>query len=202
MSVYALILAAGASRRFGPEHDKLVVEWRGRPLIEHVLIALEEARAKNLLEGGIVMRSPRGDRVSALAAAHGFDSVEVPTAGLGLSESIKVGFDALDATPPSITAALVCLGDQPRLRLEVIHALIDVASDSPSALVRPRYQDAPAEPGHPIVIGRDHWHLASRGSGDRGLDPILAERGLRWTWIEVTGRNPDVDTPVDLEHLQ
>jgi CTP:molybdopterin cytidylyltransferase MocA len=114
---------------------------------------------------------------------------------------LKAGFAAIDAmAPPSVTAALVCLGDQPALTLGTIRALVGSGA-SAEVLRRPRYADEPGVPGHPVLIGRRHWPLIDRTTGDRGLDPVIAAHGLRWTAMPVAGSNPDVDRPADLTQL-
>jgi CTP:molybdopterin cytidylyltransferase MocA len=197
-----VVLAAGAGTRFGPGLGKLLQPWRGRTLIEHVLATIVSARAQGLVGDGYVVHGPGGDQIRDLAIAHGFDAVLTSGARRGISESLKAGFTVLEAeTAPTISAALVCLGDQPLLSTATIGELVASAGPSPFALVRPRYRNAPDAPGHPVLIGRTHWPLVQETAEDRGLDPVLARHELHWTVLDVEGRNPDVDTPADLETL-
>jgi len=70
-----------------------------------------------------------------------------------------------------------------------------------SAVVRPRYSEAPDEPGHPVLLDRDAWGLAERLSGDQGLGAALARSPHLVLHVDVDGANPDVDTPADLDLL-
>jgi CTP:molybdopterin cytidylyltransferase MocA len=91
------------------------------------------------------------------------------------------------------------LGDQPALRAEVVGAVLAVAAGSDRPIVRARYaeDDAP----NPVLVRRAAWALASGLEGDRGLGPLLAHRAELVAEALVTGHNPDVDTPADLERL-
>jgi molybdenum cofactor cytidylyltransferase len=189
------VLAAGAGRRFGGEGAKLLAPWLGRALLEHVLATVVAARRAGLVQAGVVVHPPGGGAIREAALAAGL--VPVPAEGPDLSASLRSGIAAL----PGGDAALILLGDQPVVKLETIRALIQAAPRLTESLVRPRYREAPDVPGHPALVGRTHWPLAGEARGDRGLDPLLAARGLRWREIEVEGTNPDVDTPADLERL-
>jgi CTP:molybdopterin cytidylyltransferase MocA len=199
--IHAVVLAAGLGTRFGPAGAKLQAGWRGRPLIVHVLSTIALARETGLLGGGVVVYGPGNPAVRDQATSHELDAVLASRASQGISESLKAGFAALEATTSTtVTAALVCLGDQPGLSLGTIRALLAPGAGA-DVLRRPRYEDQPDAPGHPVLIGRRHWPLIDATTGDRGLDPILASKGLARTSIAVAGSNPDVDTPTDLDQL-
>lgn len=194
------MLAAGSGTRFGTGQNKLLARWRGRSLIEHVLATVVSARAEGLLGDVVVVYSPAAPEVGALATAADCDAVMVTRERPAIAESIKAGFVALEAIHDltGVTAALVLLGDQPRLSLDAIRAVVTRAGGAPAALVRSRYAGAPDAPGHPVLLGRAHWPLVTLAEGDRGLDRIMADRGLQWDRVDQPGTNPDVDTESDL----
>ena len=198
--IHAVVLAAGAGRRFGgPAGAKLWAPWWGKPVIEHVFDTLTVLEREGTIEGTLVVHSPTGDRVKESAVTHGFDAVLASRAEQGLSESLKAAFTTLEAaTTRRTTAALICLADQPALSLGTVRALVAAAGGNPAVLLRPRYAEAPDAPGHPTVLGRTHWPLSQETTGDRGLDPILTIHHLAWTEIPTPGSNPDIDTPADL----
>jgi CTP:molybdopterin cytidylyltransferase MocA len=202
-----VVLAAGRGRRFsegrGENANKLLAEWRGRPLIEWVLDTLSAAVRRQRLAGGLVVHRPDDVAIAGLARRFGFLPVPAPNADLGLSASLKTGLTAL--TPIDIgeepAAALICLGDQPTVSHSTIELVMAEGRGDPAALIRPHYRSAPEVPGHPVLIGRRHWPLVVELDGDRGFGASLAEHGLTWTTVPVPGRNPDVDTIEDLESL-
>src|SRR5439155_4485542 len=111
----AVILAAGRSRRFGG--DKLLAEWRGRPILWHVLDVTAAARASGELADAWVVVAAEDDAAAVLARSAGLPRVVNPDADLGLSSSLRCGLTAL---PADAGAALILLGDQPMIRLDVI----------------------------------------------------------------------------------
>ena len=196
------MLAAGSGTRFGAGQNKLLATWRGRSLIEHVLITVVSARSEGLLGDVVVVHSPAGAAIAALATAAGADTVMVTRERPAISESIKAGFVALETIHDldGVTGALLILGDQPTLSLDTIRAVVSADGD-PDALVRPRYSLDPEVPGHPVLLGRVYRGLVGRTDGDRGLDQVIKAEQLAWTLVDVTGGNPDVDTSADLESL-
>jgi molybdenum cofactor cytidylyltransferase len=197
-SVRALVLAAGGSRRFGGR--KLLALLHGRPLAAYALDAASAARDAGLVDGTTVVLPAGEAALAALASAVGAAAVTNPSPEAGLSGSLRLGLLAL-AAEPTVAAALVLLADQPTVRLSTVGALVEAWRAGAGTLVRPRYRDAPAEPGHPVLLDRSAWHLAERLEGDAGFG-CLHDAALRLALVDVPGDNPDVDTPTDLALLE
>ena len=200
LSVYALVPAAGRGERFGGA--KLLASWRGRALLGHVLLRLGGARAGGLLGTVVVVHRESDEAIRTLTREYRAHAVSVPSQA-ELSDSLRAGIGAVasrsDGAEP--TALLICLGDQPLIRLEVIEALVDAWRGAGFQAVRPQYRDAPGEPGHPLLLDRSLWGFAADLRGEEGLAPVLARRGIPVKQIPVPGGNPDVDTPDDLAAL-
>jgi len=70
------------------------------------------------------------------------------------------------------------------------------AGDSRAALARAAYHGVP---GHPVVIGRDHWRAVLEGvSGDRGARDYLAAHEHQLVECGDLASGRDADTPGDL----
>lgn len=198
MRVAALVLAAGAGSRFGG--GKLLATLAGRPVLQHVLDLVAVAGIEEVL---VVL----GDDVATVEGAIRWRRerrVVNPNPAAGLASSVRVGFGALeeaDAPLPgtAIDAALIFLGDQPLVRLDVVRSLIGVAEASGSGVVVPRYADDPGR--NPILVARSAWWLAGEAVGDSGLGPVLGAHPELVTEVPVLGDNPDVDTNDDLARL-
>lgn len=191
----AVILAAGGGRRFGGA--KLLAPLRGRPLVAYVLDVVGRARGAGLLAEARIVVAPGDDAVAALARDAGVAPVVNEAPDRGLASSLRCGLAALPTG-----AAIVLLGDQPLVRLDVLAVLVAAWHERLGVLIRPRYAAAPDEPGHPVLLDRSVWPLADRLEGDRGVGALLDPGADGVALIDVAGRNPDVDTPADLHTLE
>jgi CTP:molybdopterin cytidylyltransferase MocA/SAM-dependent methyltransferase len=187
--VYAVVLAAGASRRFaGP---KLLAPLDGRPLLQHVVDVLASAP----VAGAIVVLGTNADAIEHAIDWRGARRVRNERAAEGLSTSLKRGIAAL---PADAQGALIVLGDQPRLSPSVARALLGADLAGAVAAV-PVYERGGR--GHPVLLMRQGFGLVGKTDGDEGLGRVLAARPDLVVEVPVPGENPDVDTRGDLERL-
>ena len=194
----AVILAAGVGSRFGG--GKVRAPLEGRPLLAHVLAAVREAGI-----GRVVVVLGR-DAGAALDAVRDVDPgvlervlVTVnPTPERGLATSLRLGFGAATAVAPP-AGVLVLLGDQPRVRADVLRVLCGAVASAHAIAVVPRYAGDAAP--NPVLLLPAGWPLVEGLTGDRGLGPLLAADPARVVRVAVPGANPDVDTPADLAAL-
>ena len=201
MNLYALFLAAGEGRRFGG--GKLLRPHRGRPLVAYALDTLAESRNRGLIAGGVAVIPDRNTALRQLARDRGLRVCNNRDPGLGLSHSLQIGLEAMDqfALDPAPDAALILLGDQPRVPIAAIERVVDAWRTGAGPVIRPLYAGAGEEPGHPVIVTREGWKLVGLLSGDAGLGPLLRERPDLVTTVAVEGSNPDIDTPEDLARL-
>lgn len=193
-STPALVLGAGSASRFGGA--KLLAPLEGRPVLGHALATLGRLVEEGMLSGVHVV-IPSGDRdLETLVRAAGGHPIGNPRPDRGLAASLRIGLDAVDRWP----AALVCLGDQPRLSEATVRRVLEVASREPDRVIRPRYGSGRGEPGHPVCIPARFWPLLRGDEGDRGFGPLLGHQAPILE-VPVPGRNPDIDTPADLRAL-
>ena len=197
-SVHAIILAAGKAERFG--RDKLTVTYQGRALVSHVIGTVAAAIRQWVLAGGFVVLRSGANAIESLARRDGLKTVVNPNPDTGISGSLRVGVAAVEADAPQAGAVLVLPGDQPHVRLDVIGRLIETWRNGSGPAVRPRYSEEPGSPNHPVLLDSSLWPLVSRLTGDTGFASIFREQPELVTTIDVTGRNPDMDTPRDLLH--
>lgn len=191
--VAAIILAAGQGVRFGDE-PKLLASLDGKPLVRRVAESALASAARPV----VVVLGHR--RAEAAAAFEGLSLVCIdnPAYRDGLSSSLKAGFAAL---PPETEAAVVLLGDMPRVGSGVIDRLIAAwrAADRPLA-VAPTHA---GRRGNPVLLDRALAPEIANLSGDTGAGPLLRNRpGV----LELTVDDPailkDVDTADALETLR
>jgi CTP:molybdopterin cytidylyltransferase MocA len=193
LDLAAIVLAAGSGTRFSAEPGgKLLAALDGRPLLEHVLIAV---RAFGPVETLVVLGAGADIVERSIPWAEERRVVNrEPERGIG--SSIQVGFRALEGEA-SIEGAFIVLGDQPRLRRDVLDALAGQASRSGRPILVPRYADEPG-PRNPVLLMRRAWPLVDGLVGDAGLGRLVAARPGLIETVTVPGTMPDVDEPRDL----
>jgi FkbM family methyltransferase len=188
--VTAVVLAAGAGSRFGG--GKLLASLEGRPVLQHVLDALANAALRDV----VVVLGDDADAVEATVEWRAERRVRNPDPARGLSSSVRVGLEALDADGD---AALIVLGDQPRVSPEAIGAVLDAGPDGDRPIVVPTYEGDAGR--NPVLLERVAFGLVGEAVGDRGLGPVIAAHPELVREVRVAGRNPDVDTREDLAAL-
>jgi molybdenum cofactor cytidylyltransferase len=195
-----LILAAGSGTRFGG--GKMRARLEGRPLVAHVIAT---ARAVGLgrlvLVLGADATAVRADLLTADPDALAGVLVAInPAAERGLATSLRLGLALTTADPPP-DGVIILLGDQPRVRSDVIAAVMAAASAAPpdARAVAPTYHDDAAP--NPVLLLPQAWPLVAGLEGDRGIGPLLALRPDLVVRVPAAGSNPDVDTPKDLAGL-
>jgi CTP:molybdopterin cytidylyltransferase MocA len=185
--VVAIVLAAGAASRFGGH--KMLATIEGRPILQHVLDRIAGAGPDET----IVVLGDDAEAVEAAIAWRSERRVRNPDPSRGLSSSLQLGIGALG---DDVDAALVVLGDQPRLSSHVVAALLSAPRTDDRPIAAPAY----AEDGgrNPVLLGRAAFGLVASATGDHGLGPVLAAHPELVRQVTVEGDNPDVDTRADL----
>ncbi|CAO4174391.1 nucleotidyltransferase family protein [Methylorubrum populi] len=183
----AVILAAGLGSRFG-QAPKMLASYAGRPMVRRAAEAALGSRA------GPVVAVLGAHAATVRAALAGLDLtlVDNPDPAAGLSTSLRLGLAAL---PPEVEAAVVLLGDMPRIGSAHVDALIDAyagAAPRPCAVV----PVSGGRRGNPVLLDRRRLadDLATL-SGDRGAGQILKGRDDVLEWPADAAVAFDVDTP-------
>ena len=185
-----LLLAAGAGRRYGTPKG-LVVE-DGIPWVVRA--------SRVLLEGGcgdvLVVTGAQAEEVETLLAGTPDERVTTVRCGTweaGMGESLRAGLTALATRGRSIPRrALVHLVDLPDVGPEVVARVLGASGDGTDALVRAAYQGVP---GHPVLIGQDHWTgVLEQAAGDAGARAYLRRARPQLVECGDLARGVDVDT--------
>ena len=110
----------------------------------------------------------------------------------GMGASLRAGLGAARLTPAA--SALITLVDLPDVRTPVYRRILSL-SPSPDALARASYL---GHPGHPVIIGRDHWDAAASAAvGDQGARTLFATTPHRLVACADLASGVDADAPPD-----
>lgn len=162
-SLAGIVLAAGAGTRFG--RPKALAETAdGTSWLSIAVELLHGAGCARVL---VVL----GARAGEVLAHEGVDVVVADDWETGMSASLRAGLVAASGFPPLITAALLTLVDLPELPLTVVRRV--AAHPVDGATLRQAVFEG--RPGHPVLLGRDHWTAISASvTGDSGARRYLA----------------------------
>ncbi len=186
--IAGLVLAAGASQRFGA--PKQLAELDGRPLLEHSLRAMAAAGLDRL----VVVLGARAEEVLEKVDLQGAEPVVCERWAEGQSASLACGLAHLDGQEPE--AVVVALGDQPRLSPEAVSRVLEARDGAPAA--RATYG---GEPGHPVVVAASLLSDLRDVTGDVGARALLRRAGVVEVACDDLGGGADVDTPIQLARL-
>jgi molybdenum cofactor cytidylyltransferase len=190
--VSGIVLAGGTSSRLG--RPKQLLELEGRPVLQHVVDALA---ASGVDEVVVVLGHMADEIAAAVDLPPNGRTVVNPDYASGQSTSLKAG---LDAASPGSEAALILLGDQPRLGPEVIRSVLDAYRATGGRVVRAWYGGRPA---HPVLFDRSIWDELRAVEGDRGARDLLKANPGWEVRVDAGDVSPsDLDTWEDYERLK
>lgn len=183
----ALVLAAGAGRRFGG--GKLLALLDGVPVIRRTLDAVLTAGFDE------VVVTTGADHAAVAGALQGLACRTVPTQHWeeGMATSLRSGLAALRYPA---TGVFVFLGDMPLVPVHLCPELAGLAEKAGYA-ARPRVAD---KPGHPVAFSAAALPDLARLTGDRGATSLLKDHGDMVTYCDTdaAGAVLDIDAPSDL----
>ena len=161
MTTQGLLLAAGAGTRMG--RPKALVSDEGGSWLERGVRVLDDGGC----EGVTVVLGARSSEAVSFLDGLGVDVVIAHDWESGMSASLRAG---LRGMPSEATAALVLLVDLPDVTADVVRRVLDTGTRSRTSLARATYA---GRPGHPVLLGRDHWAgVLDTATGDRGAQGL------------------------------
>ena len=175
MNLSLVVLAAGASRRFGAA-NKLLQLLDGKPLLCHTLeLAVETA---------------------PLAEAAGFTVLLNPQPELGQSHSLRLGLAACRESD----GCLFLTGDQPFLSVETLHRLINAWEKEPGGIWGCEFEGRFSIPS--IFPAAVYVELLTQDGDVGGREVMRAHPELVHTIPAPPQEHFDIDTVADLTAAQ
>jgi len=189
--IAGIVLAAGLSRRMG--RPKLLLDWGGKSVIRRVV---EQVQAGGVDEVIVVL----GHEAAAIRKALSglpvrFAENSEPEAGQ--ASSIACGVSAL---APGAEAALMVLGDQPALPVEVIPRLLQIFKQTGKSIAAPMYRGVQ---GNPVLFAASVFPELLSLTGDRGARSVVEKDPARVAAVPFDLPMPaDLDMPEDYGRLR
>ncbi len=189
MTVAAILLAAGKSRRMGTSKQLL-------PLGDTTVIG---CCLESLWTGGvgdiIVVVSPEGAEVAEEARRFPVRIVVNEEPGGDMSSSVRSGRDNL---PSDCSSVLIALSDCPLVQPSSVQALLSAGAGKLSSIVIPVYE---GRRGHPVLFPRT---ILGELTDDLTLRDLVRKDPGRVAELPIddSGVLLDMDTPVDYQRLK
>lgn len=208
--LHALVLAAGASRRFGSPKQLAPID--GVPMLQRVMDTAQAALPPTSTPG---TTEPPATRLTVVLGAHA-DAVRrgvverlasprprvvvCPDWERGMAHSLRCGLASLAAAEPVLgsetpSAALVLLGDTPYITADDLRRLIDAWRASPEVPTAAAYDGTI---GAPCILPQAVWQEVMTLEGDQGAGAWLRARharGMAITSVPVVDAVHDIDMP-------
>lgn len=192
-AIAAIVLAAGRSSRMG-EHNKLLAEVDGAPMIAHVVDALLATSVRPV----VVVTGHDADAVRAALAGRDVIFAHNPRYAEGMSTSLRAGLAQLGE---DIDGALVALGDMPRVLAAHVEALAGAFDPAGGrAICVPTWE---GRRGNPVLFARRFFPEMRLLEGDVGARALLEKHAAAVCPVPMPDRGVtlDVDTPEALAAL-
>lgn len=187
--IFALVLAAGSSSRFGGA--KQLAGFRGTTLIRSALDTAESTFAERTL---LILGNAWRPCLGAIGVQQGFFVIN-DRPERGMSQSIRLGVRALSDAADAI---VITLCDQPLVTAGHLAALAAAWDGSPSQIV---CSEAGGFCGPPALFASNHFHALCELEGDRGARALIADHADSVRSVTFEAAAVDVDTSADLERL-
>lgn len=191
-SVTAIILAAGQSRRMG--QTKVLLPWGEQTVLGQIVFMLAAAGLDDITVVTGAQRDAVEAEVTRLGGEFSVRSIFNSSFLEGnMLSSIQAG---LAAASPWTEAALIALGDQPKIEAETVVKILGAYAQSHWPLIVPSFDD---RRGHPWLIGRELWpELASARGRETARDFLRRHAHLiEYITVNTPSILQDIDTPED-----
>ncbi len=186
--IAAVVLAAGRSLRMGV--PKLTLPWGKTTVIGQVVSVLREAGLAEIL---VVTGRSDQEIKTALQEASVRLIANLDDSSSEMLSSCQVGLMEL---AQEIEAALIVLGDQPQIQVDVVRAVESTYQKDKPGLVVPSYH---MHRGHPWLVARSLWPEVLALRDPATLRDFLNQVHHQITYLPVSTDSvlKDLDTPED-----
>ncbi|MBW4558958.1 MAG: nucleotidyltransferase family protein [Trichormus sp. ATA11-4-KO1] len=187
-----IILAAGASTRMGT--PKQLLKYGQQSLIYHVV----EVAIASVCHPVIVVIGADAERIKQEIEPLQVHTVENPLWVEGMSTSIRVGMETLNAINPEAEAVVLMLCDQPLVFPQLINQLVEIHQTTLKLIVASEYADIL---GVPALFNRVLFSKLITLSGMSGARQIIKKYAQEVIGIPFPAGLIDLDTPKDYEQF-
>lgn len=192
-SIAAVILAAGASTRYG--QPKQLLYYEGQSLLRRAVEAVAGSVCRPIVVVLGASATSCADEVRGLPV----HLTENATWMKGMGDSLRAGIEAASALAPAVAAVGVVLCDQPLVSPQLINALARRYRESGALIVASAYAGTL---GVPALFDRSLFEQLLALNGGDGARRIIERSKGHVAAIPFPAGVVDIDTPQDYAVLQ
>src|ERR1700683_960125 len=189
-TVHVVVLAAGASIRFGS--PKQLIRVNGRPLLHLAVSRAVEVAGQSVT----VVLGANATELAPLLRHTPATVVINREWAEGMGSAVRAG---VARVPAAADAALLMLADQPAVTAEDLRRLVGTWRRHPQCIVAAHYAGTV---GVPALFPREDFAALSALRGDAGARALLKRGSARLVRVPLQSAAVDIDTPEDLLNLQ
>ncbi|WP_434293594.1 molybdenum cofactor cytidylyltransferase [Clostridium botulinum] len=186
--VSAVIMASGYSTRM--RKNKLMLPFKGKPIIEHVIDAIKECNFNEIILVG------KEKKVLDIAKRKNILTVLNTEAYKGQSQSIKLGILNISSSK----GYMFFTGDQPLLNSYTINLLLNTFTENNDYIVIPKYKN---KVGSPTIFPGKFKNELLNLQGDVGGKIVINNHINEILFVNLRNGYSlfDIDTPKDYEYI-
>ena len=188
--IHVVVLAAGASTRFGA--TKQLVRVNGRPLLHTIVSRATEVAGHSVT---VVLGAHAGELAPLLKHSPASVAVNRDWAE-GIASSIRAG---IAHAPATADAVMITLADQAAVTTEDLRRLAGAWRRNPASIATAQYA---GNVGVPAIFPRWCFRELNELRGDRGAQALLQRHVDRLVRLPMPSAELDIDRPEDLLALE
>ena len=188
--IHVVVLAAGASTRFGA--TKQLVRVNGRPLLHTIVSRAAELAGHSVT---VVLGAHAGELAPLLKHSPASVAVNREWAE-GIASSIRAG---IAHAPATADAVMITLADQAAVTTEDLRRLAGAWRRNPGSIATAQYAGSV---GLPAIFPRWCFRELNELRGDRGAQALLQRHVDKLVRLPMPSAELDIDRPEDLLTLE
>lgn len=189
--IYAIILAAGYSRRMG--FDKLSPDLCGKKVLQHAIDQVFESGVDRVY---VVIREP--EQANAFQKTENTTFIVNSEALVGMSSSIRAAINQMDGREDAV---LIVNGDMPFFGKSNYRELIDLWNQTDKGIVASYYM---GDVRNPVIFSKKFLRNLLEIDGDRGAKAVVQKNLSDAKFMEILDPDYlfDIDTVEELEYAR